>query len=487
MPIEMKNVSFGFDALEQPLFHQMNLTIDTKWKLGLVGRNGRGKTTLLHLLMNRLSYSGEIFSTETFVYFPQHVQNKGALTYYAIDDVMPVELWKLERECQLLQLDKSLLWQPFEHLSGGEQTKVLLAALFCEETRFPLLDEPTNHLDTEARKIVANYLKKKTGFILVSHDRAFLDAVVDHILAIEKRQLAVYKGDFSTYMAQKEQRDQFELDRNKTIQSEVERLKRTAKEKANWATTKEHASNDAFARAQAAKMMKRSKAIETRVQAQIEEKSKLLHNIESVSALTMNCATTHRNPVLRVRNFTMRMNGKQLFQPISFELYQGEQVALVGPNGSGKTSILRYLLSGEFDGDVEGEIEMPQRLTMSTIRQIHDDNAGILKDFAKAHDIDYTLFLNNLRILGMERDVFQVPIERMSNGQQKKVEFAKSLGTLAELYIWDEPLNYLDVFNHVQIETMLQTYQPTLLFVEHDETFVGAIATKRVEIIPSLK
>ncbi len=484
MPIEIKNVSFGFDALEQPLFHQVHLNIDTKWKLGLIGRNGRGKTTLLHLLMNRYSYSGEIFSTESFVYFPQQLQNKATLTYYAIDEVMPVELWKLERECQLLQLDKSILWQPFEQLSGGEQTKVLLAALFCEESCFPLLDEPTNHLDAQSRKIVANYLKKKTGFILISHDRAFLDEVVDHILAIEKSQLAVYKGNFSTYTVQKEQQDQFELDRNKTIKSEVDRLKRTAKEKANWANKKENASNDAFARAQAAKMMKRSKAIETRVQAQIEEKSKLLHNIESVSDLTINCASTHRNPVLRVRNFTMRMNGNQLFQPISFELYQGEQVALVGPNGSGKTSILRYLLAGEFDGDVEGEITIPQGLTMSAIRQIHDDNTGLLKDFAVNQEIDYTLFLNNLRILGMERDVFNVQIEQMSNGQQKKVEFAKSLGTLAELYIWDEPLNYLDVFNHKQIETMIQTYKPTLLFVEHDHAFVNSIATKRVEIIP---
>ena len=483
MPIEIKNLSFGFDTLEHPLFHQVNLTIDTKWKLGLVGRNGRGKTTLLRLLMNRYSYSGEIFSTESFVYFPQQLQNKATLTYYAIDEVMPVELWRFERECQLLQLDKSILWQPFEQLSGGEQTKVLLAALFCEENRFPLIDEPTNHLDAQARQIVANYLKKKTGFILISHDRAFLDDVVDHILAIEKSQLAVYKGNFSTYTVQKEQQDHFELDRNKSIKSEVDRLKRTAQEKANWANKKENASNDAFARAQAAKMMKRSKAIQTRVQAQIEEKSKLLQNIESVSALTINCTSTHRNPVLRVRNFTMSINGRQLFQPISFELYQGEQVALVGPNGSGKTSILRYLLTGKFDGEIEGEIMIPQGLTTSAIRQIHDDNIGLLKDFAASHDNDYTLFLNNLRILGMERDVFNTPIEQMSNGQQKKVEFAKSLGTLAELYIWDEPLNYLDVFNHQQIEKLIQTFKPTLLFVEHDQAFVSVVATKRVEII----
>lgn len=485
MPIEMKNMSFGFDELEQPLFQQVNLNIDTRWRLGLVGRNGRGKTTLLNLLMNKYTYSGEIFSTVEFVYFPQRIHNKEMLTYYAIDEIMPVELWKLERECHLLQLDKSILWQPFEQLSGGEQTKVLLAALFCEESRFPLLDEPTNHLDSQARNIVATYLKKKKGYIVVSHDRTFLDEVIDHVLAIEKSQLTIYKGNFSTYMGQKDKQDQYELAQNKSIKSEIDRLKSTAKEKADWAVKKERAGNDAFARAQAARMMKRSKAIETRMNAQIEEKTKLLHNIETVNALTINCLSSHRNPVLRVKNFTLSYGDKPLFQPISFEVYQGEQVALIGPNGSGKSSILNYLLTKKLDGIVEGEISIPQGLTTSNIRQKHDDNAGSLKEFAANYEIDYTLFLNNLRILGMERDGFNVPIEYMSNGQKKKVEFAKSLGLLTELYIWDEPLNYLDVFNHQQIEAMIELFKPTLLFVEHNQTFLSKIASKTVEIIPT--
>ena len=122
----------------------------------------------------------------------------------------------------------------------------------------------------------------------------------------------------------------------------------------------------------------------------------------------------------------------------------------------------------------------------SFVRQEHDDNRGKLKDFVATKNIDYTLFLNNLRILGFERDVFLVDIENMSNGQQKKVELAASLGLMAELYIWDEPLNYLDVFNQQQIETMINKYKPTLLFVEHDEAFVKGIATKVIELQPFL-
>lgn len=485
MPIEIKNLSFSFDELEKPLFKNVNLTLDTKWRLGLVGRNGRGKTTLLQLLLGNYQYSGELFSTEDFVYFPYTIKNKEILVYYAIEAIMPVELWKLERECHLLNLSKDILWQPFEQLSGGEQTKVLLAGLFCEESRFVLLDEPTNHLDIEGREIVATYLTQKQGYIVVSHDQFFLDEVVDHILVIEKSQVILYKGDFSTYLEQKDRQDQFEIAQNISLKSEISRLQSTAREKANWADLREKPSgNDPFGNAIAKKMNKRAKAIEGRTAKKIEEKTQLLHNIETEKALSIHLLKSHRNPVIRVKDFTMMFNGQPLFQPITFELYKGEQLAFVGANGIGKTVLLNYLLTGEFNGEVAGEVHISKNLKKSIVRQKHEDNEGDLKHFAENKEIDYTMFLNHLRILGMERDVFTIPIEKMSNGQKKKVEFAKSLGQVAELYIWDEPLNYLDLFNKKQIENMIFHYKPTLLFVEHNQNFISAIATKTIEILP---
>ena len=281
MPIEIQQLHFGFDTMNLLLFDDVSLTIDTKWCLGLIGRNGRGKSTLLNLLMNNYPYTGEIKSDVEFVYFPQSINNKENLVYHAIDEVMSVELWKFERECQLLGLNKEILWQPFKQLSGGEETKVLLAALFCEESKYPLLDEPTNHLDIEARKIVANYLKKKKGFIVVSHDRDFVDAVVDHTLVIEKSQLALYKGNFSMYEQQKQLQDEYELEQNKTLKLEIDRLQKTSKEKSNWAAKREKPSgNDPFGNAIAKRMNKRAKAIEKRTNKKIEEKTKLLKNIE---------------------------------------------------------------------------------------------------------------------------------------------------------------------------------------------------------------
>ncbi|WP_227395974.1 ribosomal protection-like ABC-F family protein [Jeotgalibacillus aurantiacus] len=482
MPIELKNVRFNYDLLDQPLFDDVSLTLDESWRLGLIGRNGRGKTTLLKLLMGQLDYEGEIVTNLDFVYFPLPIMSPELPVYTAIDEVMPLELWKLERECQLLGMNKAIIWEPFSKLSGGEQTRVMLAALFCDNDRFALLDEPTNHLDLQGRRQLADYLQKKRGYIVVSHDRHFLDTVIDHTLVIERSQIALYHGDFSTYEEQKQFQDQFELDQNKSLKSEIARIEQSAKEKSNWGLEREKPSgNDPFGNAIAKRMMKRGKAIEQRAAAKIEEKKKLLKNIEKISDLTIHCVRTHRNPVLRVKNFTLRYGDEPLFEPISFELFQGEQVAITGPNGSGKTTLLHYL-QGKRDGvKASGEILIPQGITKSTVSQTATHH-GLLKDFAEKHAIDYSLFLNHLRILGFTRDVFQVPIEEMSEGQKKKVELSKSLGIEAEWYLWDEPLNYLDVYNQQQLEKMIKEHQPTLLFVEHDHVFVERVACKVVEL-----
>lgn len=143
--------------------------------------------------------------------------------------------------------------------------------------------------------------------------------------------------------------------------------------------------------------------------------------------------------------------------------------------------MIQYLL-GDFSGDSEGEATLAHQLTISYVRQDYEDNQGTLSEFAEKNQLDYTQFLNNLRKLGMERAVFTNRIEQMSMGQRKKVEVAKSLSQSAELYIWDEPLNYLDVFNHQQLETLILSVKPAMLVIEHDAHFMKKITDKKIAL-----
>ena len=230
--IKIDRLTFGYDQLGTLLFNDAKLTISADWKLGLVGRNGRGKTTLLNLLSGKILYQGQIIHQLEMNYFPKQINDPNQLTYYALSENEELEIWKIERELTLLQCDLNVLWRPYSTLSGGEQTKVLLALLFLDDYSFPLIDEPTNHLDMKGRQQVAAYLqKKKQGYILVSHDRTFLNQTVDHILAIEKSQLILYQGNFTTYEEQKAQRDAYEQAQNSKLKKEITRLQKNSEGK----------------------------------------------------------------------------------------------------------------------------------------------------------------------------------------------------------------------------------------------------------------
>lgn len=198
--INVVNLTFAYDGSYDNIFENVSFQIDTNWRLGFTGRNGRGKTTFLNLLLGKYEYSGIISANVNFEYFPFKVVNKEKNSLDVISDIFPDYLhWKLMRELSLLEVSEDILYCPFESLSHGEQTKVLLATLFLKENSFLLIDEPTNHLDMTARRLVSDYLNTKSGFILVSHDRAFLDNCVDHILSINKTNIEIQKGNFSCW------------------------------------------------------------------------------------------------------------------------------------------------------------------------------------------------------------------------------------------------------------------------------------------------
>ena len=195
----------------------------------------------------------------------------------------------------------------------------------------------------------------------------------------------------------------------------------------------------------------------------------------------MNVKSSYHRRLLVVENLQLVYDNQALFQPVSFQLETGQRIALQGPNGSGKSSIIHYLL-GTFSGQERGSVDLAQNIPISYVRQNYEDNHGTLPEFAQEHHLVYEELLNNLHKLGLERQVFENRIEDMSMGQRKRVELAKSLATPAELFIWDEPLNYLDVFNHEQLEQVIKLVKPTMLIIEHDKTFINNIATQVIKL-----
>lgn len=199
-----------------------------------------------------------------------------------------------------------------------------------------------------------------------------------------------------------------------------------------------------------------------------------------IDTLSLAFTPTDKNLLIKVEDFYLSFE-RPIFNPINFELYKGEIMSIEGNNGSGKTSLINYIL-GHFSGTSTGNYYSHSDTTISYLGQSFEDNRGTLKEFAHNKGISYELLLNNLFKLGMERNVFLNRIENMSVGQKKRIALAKSLLTPAELFIWDEPLNYLDIFNQQQIEEVINQVKPTMIVVEHDKEFINKISKKKYHI-----
>lgn len=489
--INVTNLTFAYDGSYDNIFENVSFQIDTDWKLGFTGRNGRGKTTFLNLLLGKYEYGGNISANVTFEYFPFNVVNKEDMTLDVVSEIFPDYLqWKLMRELSVLEVSEDVLYRPFDSLSYGEQTKVLLATLFLKENSFLLIDEPTNHLDMNARKLVSDYLNTKSGFILISHDRAFLDNCVDHILSVNKTNIEIQKGNFSCWWENKKMQDNFELAENEKLRKDINRLSDSAKRTSSWSYKVEKTKNGSrnsgskldkgYVGHKAAKMMKRSKSIENRKQAAIDEKSKLLKNIENSDSLKISQLAYHKSRLAEFEKVSIFYGDKMVCKDVGFTIEQGDRIALKGKNGSGKSSIIK-LICGE-DINYTGTFRKGSQLKISYVSQDTSHLHGNLTDYALNNEIDESLFKSILRKLDFSRDQFEKDMSAFSGGQKKKVLIAKSLCEKVHLHIWDEPLNFIDIISRMQIEELLLEYSPTLLFVEHDSEFCKNIATKIFEL-----
>jgi len=499
--ITVSNLSFHYDGSYDNIFENVSFLIDTNWKLGFIGRNGRGKTTFLNLLMGKYEYSGNITANLHFDYFPFEVKDKSKSVYeiaYEINaSFEEYEQWKLEREVSLLEMDpEDILERPFETLSKGEQTKVLLAILFLRENKFLLIDEPTNHLDVQSRIVVAEYLKSKKSFILVSHDRTFLDTCVDHILSINKANIEIQQGNFSSWLENKERQDNFELAKNEKLKKDISRLEQSSKQATGWShqieasKSRDTGQSDnrvdkGYIGAKAAKMAQRAKNTQNRRDKAVVDKSKLLKNIETAESLKLNPSTYRSNRLVDISDLSIFYGEKQVCEDVSFIVENGDRIQLKGANGSGKSSIIKLILGQNIS--YNGNVFVGKEMKVSYVSQDTSFLRGNLTDFVRESNIDESLFKSILIKLDFAKIQFEKKMEDYSEGQKKKVLIARSLCEQADLYIWDEPLNYIDVLSRIQIEDVILNYCPTMIFIEHDELFSEKVATDVVVLEKGVK
>ena len=482
--ISIQNLTFSYENNNKNIFENLNMSFDSDWKIGLIGRNGIGKTTFLNLLLKRFEFSGKILSSVAFDYFPYVVEDKNKLAIDLIDEIAnETPYWEVLKKFKDLELEDECLYQVFGTLSNGEQTKLLLAILFAKENNFLLIDEPTNHLDVKSRECVKRFLSKQKGFIVVSHDRDFIDGTVDHIIAINKNDVEIQKGNFSSWWKNKQDKDNAEISQNQRLKKEITRLQESANQKRVWAERVESTKgtrnsgvkvDKGYVGHKAERMAKRGKVIEERTQKAIEEKKKLLKNIDKQDDLFLNENRVRQENILNIKDLSLSYVDKVIFKNLSFDVYGG------GANGCGKSSLLKFIC-GENIAHA-GEVYIKNKCKISYISQNYDWLGGKLIDYAKESKIDQTRFLTLLYKMGFNREQFDLDIKDFSAGQKKKVLIARSLCEECDLYVWDEPLNYIDVISRLQIEEMLKNSNITLLFVEHDVAFINNLADKIVEI-----
>ena len=489
--IKIENLTFSYYGYVKPVFENVSFYFDTNWKTGLIGRNGIGKSTLFKLLLNQETYQGKISKSVDFIKFPPNIVDASQSSIELFQELTSSEeKWKLFRELNLLNIDENLIYREFKTLSKGEQTKVLLAILFTKENGFLLIDEPTNHLDMDGRKIVSEYLKSKKGFLLISHDRDFLDRCINHVISINRNSIDVQAGNFTSWYENKVMKDQFEISQNDRLIKDIKRLKESAKQSKIWSDKIEKTKNGVkvsgikpdkgYIGHQSAKMMKKSKNLVNRQNKAIEEKRNLLKDIETKESLVLHSLQHHKDSLISVSNVLLCYGKRKILNNISFEIKQGDIVAIYGHNGSGKSTLIKIILG--LNREYTGEIKLANNLKMSYIPQDTSNLIGKLNHYIQKQDIDETLCKTILRKLDFSRGLFEMDMKNYSDGQKKKVLIAVSLSKPAHLFIWDEPLNYIDVISRIQIEEIIKEAKPTLIFVEHDRRFVENITNKIIQL-----
>lgn len=509
--ISVKDLVKSFDS-ERNVLDGISFDVQAGERVGLLGKNGAGKTTLFKILTGELDYnSGEIaFAAGKKVGLISQipVYPEG----YTVEDVLRTAFRQLERIkeqmqalearmtdhtpqdvlqrydellnrytagggydtdtetdkiCNGLAITAAQRGQAFASLSGGEKTRVNLARLLLEKTEILLLDEPTNHLDMNSVEWLEDYIEKFKGTVLtISHDRYFLDRVVSRIVEIHDGKAEFYSGNYSFYVQEKQARFELQLKQYEKEQAKLGQLGFTLERMKGWGINNRT-------------LYRRAMSIQHRME-RIEKTDRPTK--DKTMRARFNQRDFFGDEVLSIKNLSKTFDGRTLFSSVELEMGGGERVALLGDNGTGKTTFLKMLL-GEETG--EGKIKFGPSVKWAYLPQvIHFDHPErtLLDTMLYEKNCSVQTARDRLGAFLFEGDDVYKTVGKLSGGEQSRLRLCMLMDESINLLILDEPTNHLDIASREWVEDALEEYEGALIFVSHDRYFVNKFATRIWEL-----
>jgi ATP-binding cassette subfamily F protein 3 len=499
----------NIDVSGETILHNISCRIEAGQKVGLIGPNGAGKTTLLRAIVKEISCSnGEIFCSASIGYLPQIVV-AGFEEGTVFDSMMAErsDIIELREKIRFLEIrmtqdadeqimeQYSLLTSKYENiggysleaqirrilsglglendkdkqlasLSGGQKTRLRLSRLLLRKPELLILDEPTNHLDMEALEWLEGFLADYEGAVLiVSHDRFFLDKVVDTVFFLKDGKISSYKGNYS----------EFELQRKIEEISENREAEKTAK--------KIHSLEEYVRRYKAGIKAKQAHGREIQLNKLSESAVK---GSKAALPVSIGFGETSRSGdrVLAIDGLSITYNNSQIFRNAAMDLRRGQKVALLGKNGVGKTSMLKAIL-GKIG--YEGQIKLGANVKVSYYAQEHEDfdsNATIIEEIRAISRLDDPAIRSLLGRYGFGGDDVFKQVKVLSGGEKSRLALCKLLLANGNLLLLDEPTNHLDAETREILEEALIEYEGTILVVSHDRYFLNRIVNEVALLTP---
>lgn len=467
-----------YEIMDQLIFEEVNATVHQGDIIGIIGKNGAGKSTILQILNKCIAPTdGQVQWLERnveMVYVEQETQ------FHSFEEVGPLEAALLEK--------MHVPTHDFSKLSGGEKLKARLAKGFAQEAQLLLLDEPTNHLDQPSTELLRDLMKSyNRTIIFVSHDRYFLDEVATKIWSIENKRLIEHSGNYSSYMKTREQRRLTQQREYEKQQKMVERMEAQMQELTSWSnkahsqSTKQEGFKE-YHRVKAKRLDSQVKSKRKRLEKELEKAK--VERVESEYQVQFSLKARNKTGkrFVEVKDLSKAFDDVVLFKNVHFTIQHGEKVAIVGPNGSGKTTLLKVIMGQE---RAKGNVWLSPSANIGYLTQEVFDlplEKTPAELFYKETFAERGKVQNLMKHLGFTAAQWNEPITNMSMGERVKCKLMAFILEEKDVLILDEPTNHLDLPSREQLEQTLSEYKGTLLVVSHDRYFLEKTTNIRLII-----